>query len=481
MKPTISLLAALLLVPLAALHAADDKSAKPNIVIILADDLGYGDISCYGATKIKTPHIDQLAREGMKFTDAHTAASLCSPSRYGLMTGRYPWRLHRKGNDYSLEPGRLTLAAMLKAQGYRSAAIGKWHLGYSADWNQLPITGPLEAGFDYHFGVPQNHNDHYRVFIENHDLVGRASGEAFRVVKGRDFPEGVAQPRVDDQVSETLVTKALHFIAENRDRPFFLYFPSVVPHTHITPAARFRGTSQAGLYGDYIQELDDNVGRILETLDRLQLAGRTLVFFCSDNGGAPGDFKGTQDAKLNLASEAGGVREKARSAKRDARALGHITNGPWHDGKGTPFEGGHRVPFIARWPDRIPAGTTSDHLVCLTDFLATAAELVQCTLPETAGEDSFSFLPVLLGRPAAGAQRKTAFIQGDQNDNAIAVRSGQWKLIESSNSAKQRKHQLYNLASDPGEANDIAIAKPEVVQELAAALQKARADGRTRK
>ena len=489
----VALQVALLLAPLAALQAADSQPArpiadtsatkpvaKPNIIVILADDLGWGDVGCYGATKIKTPHIDRLASEGMKFTDAHTAASLCSPSRYGLMTGRYPWRLHLKGNDYRLEPGRLTMASMLKTQGYRSAAIGKWHLGYSADWNQLPITGPLEVGFDYHFGVPQNHNDPYRAFIENHDIVGRKPGEAFRVVKGHDFPEGLAQPRVDDQVSETLVTKALRFIEENRERPFFLYFTSVVPHTHITPAARFRGTSQAGLYGDYIQELDDNVGRILETLDRLQLAGRTLVFFSSDNGGTPEDFKGTQNTKLNLASEAGGVREKARTAKADARALGHITNGPWHDGKGSPYEGGHRVPFIARWPGRIPPGTTSDHLLCLTDLLATAAEIVEATLPEKAGEDSFSFLPVLLGRPSTAAQRKTAFIQGDQNDNAIAVRSGPWKLIESTNSKKQKVHQLYDLTSDPGETNDIAKSKPEVVQELAAALQKARTDGRTR-
>ena len=482
MKPTLSFLSALLLAPLAVLQAADSPkpAVKPNIIVILADDLGWGDVGCYGATKIKTPHIDRLAREGMKFTDAHTAASFCSPSRYGLMTGRYPWRLHLKGNDYSLEPGRLTMASMLKTQGYRSAAIGKWHLGYSKDWNQPPITGPLEAGFDYHFGVPMNHNDPYRAYIENHDIVGRKPGEAFRVVKGRDFPEGLAQPRVDDQVSETLVGKALHFIEENRERPFFLYFTSVVPHTHITPAARFRGTSQAGLYGDYIQELDENVGRILDSLDRLQLAGRTLVFFASDNGGTPLDFKGTHDTKLNLASEAGGVREKVRTAKGDARAMGHITNGPWHDGKSTPYEGGHRVPFIARWPGRITPGTSSDQLLCLTDLLATAAEIVETTLPENAGEDSFSFLPGLLGRPATGVQRKTAFIQGDQYDNAIAVCAGPWKLIETTNSRKQKVHQLYDLTSDPGETNDIAKSKPEVVQELAAALQKARTDGRTR-
>jgi len=478
MKRTLKLLTALLLAPLAALPAVE--LSKPNIVIILADDLGYGDVSCYGAAKIKTPNIDRLAREGMKFTDAHTAASVCSPSRYGLMTGRYPWRLHRKGNDYHLEPGRMTLASLVKAQGYRSAAIGKWHLGYSKDWNQPPITGPLEAGFDYHFGVPTNHNDPYRVFIENHDLVGRKPGEAFRVVKDRVFPEGVAQPRIEDQVDTTLTAKAVGFIRDHRDRPFLLYFTPCAPHTFVTPAAQFRGTSQAGLYGDHIQELDAHVGEVLATLDELQLAERTLIFFSSDNGGSPIDFTGTQGARLNLASEDGGVREKYLTAKRDARAMGHRNNGPWHDGKGTPFEGGHRVPFIARWPGKIAPASTSDHTLCLTDMLATTADILDVKLPEAAGEDSFSILPILLGRAPTGPLRKIAFIQGDTSDNAIAVRSDQWKLIETTNSRKQKAHQLYNLSGDPGETNNIAKGNREVVKQLAAELDKARADGRTR-
>ncbi len=474
-------LTALLLAPPAALHAAGEPKQKPNIIIILADDLGFGDVSCYGAKKIKTPHIDQLAREGLRFTDAHTAASLCSPSRYGLMTGCYPWRLHRKGNDYKLEAGRLTLAALLKAQGYRSAAIGKWHLGYSKDWNQPPITGPLEAGFDYHFGVPQNHNDAYRAFIENHDLVGRKPGEAFQPSREGRLPQGIAQPRVEDQVDTTLTAKAIHFIRENAGRPFFLYFTPCAPHTHITPAAAYRGTSQCGLFGDHIQELDAHVGEILATLDELKLRDNALVIFASDNGGAPADFKGSQHAELNLASEAGDVRAKARSARVDARAAGHMVNGLWHDGKGSPYEGGHRVPFIVRWPGRIAPGATSAQLLCFTDLLATAADIVDAKLPDGAGEDSFSFLPILLGQPATAAQRQLAFIQGDQNDNAIAVRANQWKLIETRNSKQQKMHQLYDLSADPGETNDLAKTKPEVVQELAAALEKARADGRTRK
>ena len=336
MKHPLTLLTALLVAPLAALHAADAPAQKPNILVILADDLGYGDVSCYGATKIRTPHIDRLAREGMRFTDAHTAASICSPSRYGLMTGRYPWRLHRKGNDYDLESKRLTMAALLQGQGYRSAAIGKWHLGYGKDWNKPPINGPLEAGFDYHFGVPQNHNDPFRVFIENHDIVGRKPGEAFQPSRDGRLPEGIAQPRIEDQVDATLTMKAINFIRENPSRPFFLYFTPCAPHTHITPAAAYRGTSQCGLFGDHIQELDAHVGEILAVLDELKLSDQTLVFFTSDNGGAPSDFKGSKGAELNLASEAGDVRTRATSARTDARAMGHMVNGPWHDGKGTP-------------------------------------------------------------------------------------------------------------------------------------------------
>ena len=460
---------------------ADLRPVKPNIVIILADDLGYGDVGCYGATKIKTPNIDRLARQGMKFTDAHTAASVCSPSRYGLMTGRSPWRLHKKGNGYSLEPGRMTMASLLKTNGYRSAAIGKWHLGYSKDWNKLPITGPLEVGFDCHFGVPQNHNDSSRCYIENHDIVGRKPGEAFRIVAGQDFPEGLAQPRVDDQVGVTLTTKAVGFIRDNAARPFFLYFTPCIPHTHVAPAAPFRGTSQAGLLGDALQELDAQVGMILDTLDELKLTDNTLIIFTSDNGGAPKDFKGTQDTKLNLASEAGGIREKFMTAKADAKALGHVTNGKWHDGKGSPFEGGHRVPFIARWPGRITPASSSDYTACLTDLIATAADVLEVKLPDNAGEDSISLLPVLLGKPPATAVRKAIFVQGDTDDNAIAICSGQWKAIESTDGKNEKVHRLYDLTKDPGEITDVAPAHPEFVKQLAAGLDKARADGRTRK
>lgn len=466
---------------LLALGSPLSASDKPNIIFILADDLGYGDVGCYGATKIKTPNIDRLAQEGLRFTDAHSPASVCSPSRYGLLSGRSPWRLHRMGNDYNLEQKRMNIASMLKAQGYRSAAIGKWHLGYSKDWNKLPITGPLEVGFDYHFGVPQNHNDRYRVFIENHDIVGRKAGEPYRLVEGREFPEGVAQPRVEDQVDTTLTAKAVAFIREYRERPFFLYFTPCASHTHITPAEPFRGTSQAGLLGDHIQELDAHVGEVLATLEELGLTQRTLIFFSSDNGGTPKDFKGTQKVKLNLASEAGGVREKFRSAKKDAQAMGHVTNGPWHDGKGSPFEGGHRVPFIARWPGQIPAASTSAQTICLTDLLATIASIVGVALPDDAGEDSFDILPALRDPSLATPIRPITIMQGDTQDNVLAVRSGRWKFMEGKDAKGKPRHELYDLSQDVGETKNIAADHADIVKQLSAQLAQARDSGRTRK
>lgn len=460
--------------------ALADDVAPTNIVIIFADDLGYGDVSCYGAKKIQTPNIDGLARDGMVFTDAHAAASLCSPSRYGLMTGDSPWRLHRKGNGYRLSGDRMTMASFLKGHGYTCGAIGKWHLGYSKDWNRVPITGPLEVGFDYHFGVPTNHNDSTRAFIENHDLVGRKAGEEFRIIDSQDFPDGLADPRVDDQVDTTLTNKAVSFIRKNAAKPFFLYFTPCAPHTHVTPAAEFRGTSQAGLFGDHVQELDHHVGTLLKTLDELQLSEKTLVIFTSDNGSTPKDFKGTQNVKLNLADDSGSIRRKFKTAKEDAKKLGHVTNGPWRDGKGQPYEGGHRVPFIARWPGKIAAGTTSDYTLSMTDLFATAAELIDQELPSAAAVDSISALPILLGLESSQPKRETVFIQGDGKDSAIAVCSGNWKLIVRYDAERNESYELYNLADDPGESVDVSSEHSEHVLQMANALAEAEAAGRTR-
>lgn len=461
--------------------ATAQPNSKPNIVIIFADDLGFGDVSCYGATKIATPNIDRLASQGMKFTDAHSAASLCSPSRYGLLTGRAPWRLHRKGNGYRLTPGQMTLAAFLKKSGYTSAAIGKWHLGYSKDWNKLPITGPLEVGFNYHFGVPQNHNDSTRAFIENHDLVGRKPGEEYRIVKGQDFPQGLAQPRVEDQVDATLTQKAVKFIQKNSEKPFFLYFTPCAPHTHVTPAAKFRGTSAAGLFGDHVQELDSHVGTILATLDELKLTDNTLVIFTSDNGSTPKDFKGTQGVRLNLANDSGDVRRKFKTAKADAKKLGHVTNGPYRDGKGYAYEGGHRVPFIARWPGKIEPGSSSACTITMTDLFATAADIVGQDLPGDAAEDSFSLLPVLFDQEQKVAGRDSVFILGNGKDSSVAVCTGRWKLIVRYGNDEDQGNELYDLSQDPGELKNVANLYPEIAKGLAGEFQKAETAGRTRR
>ena len=454
---------------------------QPNIVVIFADDLGIGDLSCFGATKISTPNIDGLAKQGMTLTEAHAAASLCAPSRYGLLTGRSPWRLHNKGNGYRLTADQPNIASFLKKSGYQSAAIGKWHLGYSKDWNKQPITGPLEVGFDYHFGVPSNHNDSTRVYIEDHDIFGRSPGKKYKVVnKGKDLPEGVDQPRFEDQVDTMLTSKAVDFIRRNAANPFFLYFTPCAPHTHVTPQASFRGTSQAGLYGDHIQELDSHVGTILKTLDELNIADNTLVIFTSDNGSTPKDFKGTQNVNLNLVDDSGDIRRLFKTAKKDAKKLGHFTNGKWRDGKGHPYEGGHRVPFIARWPEKINPNSKSDCTANLTDLFATCGDIVGQELPKDAAEDSFSLLPVLLGKADRVAHRDSVFILGNGKDTAVAVCGGKWKLVVWYGDAQQQGHELYDLSSDPGEQVNLAKDYPQVVKQLADAYFAADAAGRTR-
>jgi len=467
--------------------AASAAAEKPNVVIILADDVGYGDLSCYGAEKIRTPNLDRLAAQGRRFTNAYAPGSVCTPTRYALVTGRFCWRTHlQKGVAGSTEPlmietNRLTIGSLAKAHGYRTAAIGKWHLGYGAapktDWNAPLVPGPLEIGFDVHFAVPNNHNDALRCFVEGREVAGRKPGVPFAMVKGQPIPAGLAQPRVDDLVEEALADRAVRFIDESHASPFLLYFASVVAHTHITPAAKFRGTSGAGLYGDYMQQLDAEVGRVLDALDRHGIADRTLVLFSSDNGGALGDFTNAGE-NLNLADESGDVRARSRTAKRDARAAGHRTNGSLREGKGSPYEGGHRVPFIARWTGRVPAGTTGGETVCLGDVLATLARILGATLPEGAGEDSFDMLPALLGEPSAAPIHPALVLHS--GGGIYSVRSASWKFIEMPDGKKAKPDELYDLAADPGETNNVAAANPDVVKRLAAALDKARKEGRTR-
>ena len=308
MQHTRILITTVLLAPLPALHAADapKTGARPNIILILADDLGYGDVGCYGATKIKTPNIDRLAREGRVFTDAHACSAVCSPSRYGLLTGEYPFRIGCYGplmcqSGLIVAPSRLTLASLLKQHGYATACIGKWHLGFGVkqpDWNGELKPGPLELGFDYYFGLPVVSSHPPFVYVENHRVVGLDpndpivfGGQAETDPFPEKFNKGISRGKAahalyhDEEVAATWAKKSTDWLRQNKDRPFFLYLATTAIHHPFTPAPRFKGTSEAGPYGDYVQELDWTIGEVLNTLDELQLRDNTLVIVTSDNGG----------------------------------------------------------------------------------------------------------------------------------------------------------------------------------------------------
>jgi arylsulfatase A len=453
------------------------SAVKTNIVIILADDFGYGSAGCYGADSklVRTPHIDRLAREGRRFTDASTPSSVCSPTRYGMLTGRYCWRTSLKNkvlnaNDpLHIETNRTTIASLLQSQGYATAAIGKWHLGYGSkkpvDFTAKLSPGPLDIGFGYHFGVPSNHGDYTGVYVENWGVAGLRSAKL--TPSGRNYYSGGpflgldAPQREDTTVMETLTDKAVAWIGEQkRDKPFFLYFTPVAAHEPVTPSVHTKGTSEAGPYGDWLHEIDRSVGRILETLDKQEIANDTLILFTSDNGG---DNKETR----------GGTQAAAMKA-------GLRINGPWHGGKHSIYEGGFRVPYLIRWPGHVPAGTVCDEMINLTDTLATITALVGA---ERAGEDSFNVLPAWLGKEHDQPLRPSMILHS--SDGVFAVRQGPWKWIEGKpskpSSAKNRrtesKPQLYNLRKDPAEKRDVLAQNPDVARQLSELLKRCRKTG----
>jgi arylsulfatase A-like enzyme len=471
---------------------------KPNIVLILADDLGYGDLSCYGATKVETPHIDRLARDGVLFTDAHAPSAVCTPSRYAVLTGRYCWRTQLKvdclfGHDPLLiEESRLTVASMLKSAGYSTACIGKWHLGFGKDypdWNGELKPGPLEVGFDYYFGYPVTNAQAPYVYVENHRVVGLDPRDPIRLgpdSKTNVMHGGTAARYKDEELALTLTGKAVNFIERSKDRPFFLYFTTVNVHAPYTPNGRFRETSACGVYCDFIRELDWSVGEILSALERSGVADSTLVILTSDNGGL---------------------------YSRQAYAMGHRVNGDLLGQKTDVWEGGQRIPFLARWPKKIKEGSRSEELICLVDFMATAAAVIGTDLPRDAGPDSFNVLPALLGDTSHKPVRGGAVILASES-GMLAVREGDWILILGRGSGGSTtdyarhygmrleelgrkttgwavkgmgepdpslpKGQLYNLAKDRGEAENLYEDRPEIVQRLTNVLIEYRTRGRSR-
>jgi arylsulfatase A-like enzyme len=480
--------------------SSDAPDGAPNIVLILADDLGWGDLRCYGATKAVTPNCDRLAMEGIRFTDAHSSSAVCSPSRYSVLTGRYAWRTWLKNGillehmPLLIEPGRLTLPSMLKDYGYATACVGKWHLGWgsdiNADWNGEVQPGPLEVGFEYFYGIPTSHDspDRLRVYVEDRRVVGLEPGEN---LFDNDTLRRVMRDRPD--TAKRLTRVAVDFIERNKDGRFFLYFPTSNVHMPWTPAKEFKGISDAGEYGDYVSEFDWSVGEILDALDRLDLADNTLVVVTSDNG----------------------------ARNRPDLTVGHISNGPWRGGKGGVYEAGHRVPFIARWPGRIGAGETSGETICLTDLTATAASIVGYTLEDSQAEDSYDVLPALSGRSAGDPIREATVHHSVTG--VFAIRQGRWKLIESQRGGNQEvagiwdmvkaesmslplydpdtgelidvwydfqvpgpdpdapPGQLFDLEADPAESVNLYGEHPEVVERLQQLLARYRSEGRSRR
>lgn len=472
------------------------KAQHPNIVFILADDLGYGDLSSYGATRVQTPHIDRLAREGKKFTDAHTPHPVCTPTRYSLMTGRYSWRTWaRTANVWSTDPlliddDQYTLPKLLSDAGYQTALIGKWHLGYGRagapgwddlkgiDYNGKIAPGPLEAGFDYYFGVPHVGQEPH-VFIENHQVVGLSSDSPLKLVMDdrwrhrtsyleramypprHRFEGGDGAKYRHEDLAIRLTEKAVEWLrqqAQKPDQPFFLYFAHRNVHGPLAPHERFQGKSKIGVYGDFLLELDWSVGQILDTLDQFGVTDHTLVLFASDNGGVQMGHKPATFVNHN----------------------GHKTNGPWRGQKTESLEGGHRVPLLARWPGRIEAGSTSDSLVALTDTLSTFAELLERDLPVGAAPDSISFLGALLDRQPGEPVRRV--LVHDNYRGGYGIRVEDWKLLMIQGGGgigwspwdhdrSKPNGQLYKLSEDLQELNNLYDEEPDRVARMAELLR----------
>ncbi len=461
------LITALLLTTLSGPHAAELNLAKPSIIYILCDDLGYGDVKCLGGdrSKIATPNIDRMAGQGMIFTEAHSSSAVCTPTRYGIMTGRYNWRTHLQSGvlmGYStplIAKDRLTVPAFLKQHGYATACIGKWHLGMeiSQKDSMAPVgEGPTTRGFDSYFGISASLDMPPFAFIENDHFTEAPTAEKHWVRKGAAAPSFDAA-----EVLPTLARKAAEYITtrSKEPSPFFLYLPLTSPHTPILPTKEWQGKSGLSAYGDFVMQTDWAVGEVLAALDKAGIADNTLIVFTSDNGCSPA-------AKFDELEDKGHYpSELRRGTKADI------------------WDGGHRIPFIARWPARIKAGGRTDQITCLTDLMATSAEIVGAKLPDNAGEDSVSILPVLLG--TAKESVREAVVHHSIKGN-FAIRQGQWKLELCKGSGGWSKGetgdepgQLYDMSKDVGERENEYSQHPEIVSRLTKLLEQYVAQGRS--
>jgi len=483
-KLTICILWAVILIAVCGLAAAaggqEPATVAPprvNIVVIYADDLGFGDVQCYNPErgKIPTPHVDRLAGQGMRFTDAHSSSGVCSPSRYALLTGRYHWRTGKVGivgvyGPPMIAADRLTVPGLLQQHGYRTAAIGKWHLGWSwphkgreVDFTQPIANGPTTRGFDSYFGTDVPNWPPF-CFIQDDRTVGIPSEPlpAHLLRKDRHLASkaGPALPgwRLEAILPE-LADRACAWIDEaaKRPEPFFLYLPLTSPHTPLAVNAEWLRKSGLGRYADFVMETDAVVGRVLDALDQSGAAAHTLVLLTSDNGCAP--YIGVPGME----------------------AKGHFPSGPLRGYKSDAWEGGHRVPFIARWPGVVQPGSRCDQLVHQTDLLATVADLLGAELPPDAGEDSFSLLPLLKGADRPVREHAVSQSIG----GVLALRRGDWKLIfgkgsgGGSQGSVATKGQLYDLAHDLGERQNLYAEQPERVAALTQLMEKLISEGRS--
>lgn len=458
---------------LAALPVSPAAPEKPNILLIYGDDIGYGDLSCYGATKVKTPNCDKLAAAGLRFTDAHSVASVCTPSRYSLMTGEYAFR--KKGTGIAsgiegllIDPQRTTLPSMLRGAGYATAIVGKWHLGLGTnptDYNQPIKPGPRELGFDYVWIVPATGDRVPCVWVENDRVVNLDPSDPIRldytVQRGdpASFVNGV--PRIggqkggtaalwkDDEMSFVIARKSCEFMERNRARPFFLMMSTHNIHVPRVPNPQFVGKSDCGVRGDAIVEFDWMVGQALEQLDRLGLAKNTLVILSSDNGGV-NDNNGP---------------DKVHGIGDPDATNGHQQNGVLRGTKGTVFEGGTRVPFLVRWPARVRPGESSA-LMSQMDLLASLAALTGQAIPKGHAPDSENHLAALLGESKTGREY---LVEQSNNGPPFGFRHGTWKLMPRIPGANQPA--LFNLAVDLSETNNLAAAQPERVAAMLAKLR----------
>ena len=469
--------------------------AKPNIIVIYTDDQGYGDVSALNPNaKFETPNLDRLAKEGIAFTNGHSADSVCTPSRYGLLTGRYPWRTTRKSGVLGAEApcmiveGRMTLASLLKENGYHTAVVGKWHLGMdfpgtpeNRDWSKPVTDMPMDKGFDYFFGIPASLNFGILAWFEGryarvpptvytnkkknplyldyrimppYEAAPGISKDPTRTVK-KNFE--IAADFIDNQCLTRFTDKAIEWMKgktadAEAGKPFFLYLPYTSPHYPVCPLPEFQGKGAAGAYGEFVIETDYHVGRILEFLKTNGLDENTLIVFTSDNGP-----------------------EKSWTSR--VQETGHDSRGGYRMGKRSVYEGGHRVPFLIRWPKGIKQpGRVWDRIVGQVDLLATFADLLEKELPDHAGEDSQSFASVLLEEQSDDERLPLINRSNEGGDGRYAITDGDWKLILPS---KKLKAELYHLQDDPGESKDLSAEHPEKVQQLKKKITELVVNGRT--